>query len=511
MNLGMLLPRHARYRPDHLALVFEDTRLTYHQLNQRVNRLANTLQALGIAKGDKVATILPNCVELLDVYWACAKIGAVVVPLSPLLRADGLATLLRDSDTVAVVADAAFVPILDTILPTLPALAADHVLIVGENVGGYPSYAALVDAARAAEPTPVAISDSDPYNIIYSSGTTGLPKGIVLTHGARATYCLAFAAIFRMRPESVMLHAGSLVFNGAFVTLMPALGLGATFVLVRQFQPESFIQAIERERATHMMMVPSQIIALLNSPAFDAEALRSLEMLCTVGAPLHKEHREALNRRLPGVFYELYGITEGFTTILDKYDYAHKPLSVGSPPPFYDIRIVDEVGDEVPAGTVGEIVGRSPMMMTGYYKRPDLTAQVLRDGWLHSGDLGYLDEDGYLYLVDRKKDMITSGGINVYPKDIEEVAAQHPAVREVAVFGVPDDRWGEAPVAAVVLREPGSVSADALRAWINERVAARYQQVREVILMDDFPRNVAGKTLKRVMRDPFWQKQGTKI
>jgi acyl-CoA synthetase (AMP-forming)/AMP-acid ligase II len=206
---------------------------------------------------------------------------------------------------------------------------------------------------------------------------------------------------------------------------------------------------------------------------------------------------------LPDRFYELYGLTEGFWTILDKTQSLRKSGSVGRPPAFYEMRIVREDGSDAPAGEVGEIVGRGPSLMGGYYGRPDLTEQAIRDGWLFTGDLGYRDGEGYLYLVDRKKDMIDSGGVKVYPKDIEEVAARHPAVREVAVFGVAHEKWGETPVAAVVLNSGASITAAELRDWINERVGARYQRLHALQIMDDFPRNAAGKTLKREMRDAY--------
>jgi len=314
-----------------------------------------------------------------------------------------------------------------------------------------------------------------------------------------------------MTPETVDLHAGSIVFNGAFVTLMPTFYLGGTYVLQRQFDPVTFIEGVERERATHVMMVPAQIIAMLHAPNFSPERLDSLQMILSLGAPLHREHKERLRRLLPGRFHELYGLTEGFVTVLDPRDFDRKPDSVGVPPPLSDIRILDEKGEEVPVGEVGEICGRAPILMPGYYKRPDLTAEAVKDGWLHSGDLGYVDEEGFLYLVDRKKDMIISGGVNVYPKDIEEVVVQHPAVREAAVFGIPSDRWGETPLAAVILREAGAVSEDALRDWVNERVEAKYQRVDRVVLMQDFPRSAAGKTLKRVLREPYWANRQGKI
>jgi acyl-CoA synthetase (AMP-forming)/AMP-acid ligase II len=229
-------------------------------------------------------------------------------------------------------------------------------------------------------------------------------------------------------------------------------------------------------------------------------------MVLSLGAPLHREHRERLNRLLPDRFYELYGLTEGFVTVLDKQDYPRKPISVGAPPPFFEMRIADPDGNELPAGEVGEICGRGPTLMPGYYKRPDLTQLAIRDGWLHSGDLGYVDEDGFLYLLDRVKDMILSGGVNVYPREIEEIVVRHPAAREAAVFGVPHDKGGETPVAAVVLKEPGSQTAEALKQWINARVAAQFQRVSDVMILEDFPRNMAGMVLKREMREQYTQR-----
>jgi acyl-CoA synthetase (AMP-forming)/AMP-acid ligase II len=504
MNIGSLFARHARYRPNHPAFVFEDQRLTWNELNRSINRLSNALLALGIQKGDKVATILPNSLELFETYWAVAKIGAVVVPFSTMLLEQAMKSLLQDSDTVLLITNSNFVDSIDGIKAELPAIAEDHYLLTdGSGTAGYQDYHALKSAADESEPAGISIDPEDPFNIMYSSGTTGLPKGIVHTHRIRGAYATSFAAGFRVTPESVIMHAGAIVFNGCFVDLMPAVFLGATYVLLSQFDPITYIEAIEKEKVTHVMMVPSQIIALLKASNFSAEALQSLEMILSLGAPLLREHKEELNRQLPGRFYELYGLTEGFVTVLDKMDYAAKPDSVGVPPPFFDMRIVDASGNDLPAGEVGEICGRGPVLMPGYYKRPDLTAEAIRDGWLHSGDMGYVDEDGFLYLVDRKKDMIISGGVNVYPRDIEEVIARHPAVQEVAVFGLPHPKWGETPVAAVILQEPGSISAEALRDWINANVSAKFQRVQDVFLKQDFPRNVAGKTLKRVMRDEY--------
>ena len=349
------------------------------------------------------------------------------------------------------------------------------------------------------------VTDDDPYNIIYSSGTTGQPKGIVHTHFIRMSYCTGFASSYRIKPESVILHSGSLVFNGSFLTLMPAFYLGATYVLMPGFDARKMIDLMAAEKVTHVMVVPSQIIALLDEPDFDEDHLPHLEMICSVGAPLHLEHKEVLARRLPMRFYELYGLTEGFVTVLDRDDFPAKPGSVGVPPPLYEMRIVNDDGTDVPQGETGEIIGRGPITMPGYYKRPDLTAEAIKDGWLHSGDLGYVDEDGFLFLVDRKKDLIISGGVNVYPRDIEEIVIQHPAVTDVAVFGVPDDRWGESPVAAVRLETGADATANGVLDWVNDRVDARFQKLRAVTVLDEFPLSVAGKTLRRVIRDNYME------
>lgn len=506
LELATLLARQARYRADATAVVFEERRLTYRELWARVAQVGNALRALGVEPGDKVATVAGNCLELLETYWAVPTIGAVLVPLSPLLLPAGLASLLRDSDARCVVSQRSMLPVLREIRAELP----PHLLLVDGAEDGFGDYRAIT-ARQPTELVPADVRPDDVFNVMYTSGTTGMPKGIVHTHFIRSMYATLMGAAFRMSPDSRVMHAGAIVFNGAFVTMMPSFYNGGRYVLLRQFDARAAIETIERERITHVMLVPAQIIAILGSPAFDARRLESLECILSLGAPLLQEHKDRLNALLPGRFYELYGLTEGFVTILDRDDAVRKSGSVGIPPPFYRMRIVREDGSDAAPGEVGEIVGRGPILMTGYYKRPDLTAQAVRDGWLHSGDMGYVDEDGCLHLVDRKKDMIDSGGVKVYPRDIEEVAARHPDVQEVAVFGIPDAKWGETPLAAVILRPGARVTPEELRDWINARVAARYQRVARVVVLAEFPRSAAGKTLKRELREPYWASERRRI
>ena len=501
MNIGKLLPRHAKYRRNQLALVFGDERITFESLNLRVNRLANGFLKLGIQKGEKIATVLNNCVELLEVIWAAAKIGAVAVPLSPLLRGNGLSSLIRDSDAVLVITEPGAAEYIDAVKPDLPHISPERYYSVSGLQSGYMDYQSLKAQSTDTEPKEIEIRQSDPLNIIYSSGTTGLPKGIVHTHYIRGLYCSTFASSWRMRPESICLHTGSVIFNGAFMLMMPAMYLGSTFIFGRHLDGPQLIELIEKEKITHVTTVPAQIIAMLNASNFSSKTLSSIEAICCMGAPLHKKHKDMWNHRLPGTYYEAYGLTEGFFTVLDKYDYERKSESVGCPTPFSDIKIVDNQGTELPAGEVGEIIGRSPLAMTGYYKQSELTRQTVKNGWIFSGDLGFTGDEGFLHLVDRKKDMIISGGINVYPRDIEEVLIKHPSVREVAVYGVPSEKWGETPVAAVILQQEATATPQELSEWVNERVAARFQKVKEVVIIDEFPRTATGKVLKRSLRD----------
>ncbi len=499
------LPRHAKYKPHKTAFICGSTRLSFSELNASVNQLIHAWQKAGIKKGDKIATILPNCTALWEVYWACAKMGAVAVPLSPLLRGQGLANLLNNADTSLVISDKATAGYISSVKPLVPHLPDNRYwLINSNNTDGYTSYCDVKQMESTVEPVVEIVTGSDPYNIIYSSGTTGLPKGIVISHAVRALYGSLFANAYRMTPESIVMHSGSIIFNGSFLTLMPAMFLGCTYILQDHFDPGQVILDIGKEAVTHTILVPSQIIACLQQETFNKVSLPSIEYILSVGAPLLLEHKQKLNSRLPGVFYELYGLTEGFMTILDKTDALSKTGSVGYPPAFMDMKILNEEGVTQPVGVIGEIVGKGPLLMDSYYKNEEQTRDALREGWLYTGDLGYVDEDGFLFLTGRKKDLIISGGVNVYPADIEEVIIRHDAVKDVAVFGVSHEEWGETPVAAVVLTTGSDeLNAEMLRGWVNDHIDARFQKVQEIIIMEELPRNVAGKILKRELKEIY--------
>jgi long-chain acyl-CoA synthetase len=384
LELATLISHHARYRPDATAVVFEGERLSYRQFWARVARVGNMLRALGLGRGEKIATVAANSLEILETYWAVPTIGATLIPLSPLLLHTGLASLLHGSDARCLITQSSMLPVLREIREQLP----PHALLIDGSARGFGDYRALA-AAQSETLVPAEATAEELFNIMFTSGTTGLPKGIMHTHFVRSMYCTLMGAALRMTPESRTLHTGAIVFNGAFITMMPTFHLGGTYVLHRQFDPEETIAAIERERATHIVLVPAQIVALLSAPRFDPKRLASLECVLSLGAPLLQQYKDQLNAALPGRFYELYGVTEGFITILDRNDAVRKSGSVGVPPPFHRIRVVRDDGSDASPGEIGEIVGRGPITMTGYYKRPDLTAQAIRDGWVYSGDMGY--------------------------------------------------------------------------------------------------------------------------
>jgi acyl-CoA synthetase (AMP-forming)/AMP-acid ligase II len=433
------------------------------------------------------------------------KSGGVVVPLNLSITDAAVVAMLADSAVVAVIASDEQCRRVETLRSQLPGLLSGG--CVGcdapDAAGSWHEYRAWRDSQSPDLPV-VALVDDDECNIIYSSGTTGLPKGIVHTHRRRLDWAYDLAIALRYHCGARTLCSLGLYSNISWAGFLCTLLAGGTVVVMRAFEPRALLETVERERITHGAMVPLQFQRILEHPEFDRFDVSSLRSLMCCGSPLAGPLKAQVVQRMRCELIELYGLTEGLITTLAPEDVERKLASVGKPLPGTDIRILGPDDRDVPIGESGEIVGRGRIVMAGYHARPDANAEatfVDEQGrrWLRTGDIGRLDEEGFLYIVDRKKDMILSGGQNIYPADIESVMQGHPDVAEVAVIGVPSERWGETPLAVVVPRPGAGRDAAALAAWTNERVG-RQQRISGVAWRDSLPRNANGKILKRELR-----------
>lgn len=492
----------AAARPQATALICGDDRRDYAGLSRRIEQVARALAGLGVGKGDRVAMLAQASIPYVELFLGTLAAGACAVPLSGLASPDSLAAMVADAGAKVFAVDRHYLDLAGAVPADGPArVCFDH------EGGGWQSYEAWLAAAPATRPF-VAIRREDPFNIIYSSGTTGTPKGIVHAHGTRE------GVIRRMSGEgidanSVSLFATPLYSNTTLVALLPTLAQGGIAILMPKFDVEGYLDLAERYRATVTMLVPVQYQRLLEHPAFDRYDLSAFRLKWCTSAPLRAELKRQLITRWPGKFIEIYGLTEGGgSCLLRAHDHPDKLHTVGQPAPNADIRIIDAQGRELPRGAVGEMVGRAASMMTGYHNRPDLTEAILwraPDGqvFFRSGDMGRFDEDGFLILLDRAKDVIISGGFNIYPVDIEAELARHPAVADCAVIGVPSERWGETPLGLVVLRPGMAAGADELVDFVNARVG-KAQRVSGIEFRQSLPRSPIGKLLKRELRAPYW-------
>ena len=499
-----LFETHGRHNAGKPAVVCGTVTRNWGDFAANINRIAHGLIAHGIGKGDKVAICMGNSVEMLESLFGAVRAGACVVPLSGLLTGEQLAHLITDSRAVAVFASPEFRDRLDAGRASLGALR----LWVAERFAGADwTPAADLTADAPATPPDVRYDLTDDFNIIYSSGTTGLPKGIVQTHRARLHWAFSNAVEMSFAADTRALTTTALYSNGTWLMMLPCLFAGGTLHVMEQFDPAGFLATVARKRITHTFMVPPQFTMVLADPGMDAADLSSLNCVLCAGSPLRRELKRSVMERLSPRLFELYGFSEGFATMLRPHQHAAKFETVGTPVIGFEVRILDDAGNELPPGTAGEIAGYGAGNMKEYHDRPDLTAELIwRDergrSFIRSGDVGALDEDGYLTILDRKKDMIISGGFNVFPADIEEIVGQHPDVRDVTVIGIPHDKWGETCVALVI--PEGTAEAGAIRDWANDRLA-KHQRLHAVEFRDDFPRNALGKVLKKELRAPYWQ------
>ena len=510
--LSDLVHSHAQRQGPALAACDATECLTWAGFDAQVDAVASWLQAQGVGKGAPVAVCAVSSVHYAVVFVGILRAGGVVVPLSPSVTPEVMGSMLRDSQARMVLVDEGTQALVKEAAAALNveanATAGGPLSPAPQRLTVLPMGTAFAGPSAPRQPEPCAVHPADPFNIIYSSGTTGTPKGIVQPHGMRWMHIKRGAA-YAYGPDSRTLLSTPLYSNTTLVAFMPTLGHGGCLHLMPKFDALQWLQTAQDQRITHTMLVPVQIQRLLDHPRFDEFDLSSLTHTFSTSAPLSAALKRQWMDRTGSGLVEFYGMTEGGgTCILEAHLHPEKLHTVGRPSAGHDIRLIDEEGRELPPGSTGEVVGRSPAMMSGYHGQPEKTreaewfdAQGLR--FIRTGDVGRFDEDGFLTLMDRRKDMLISGGFNLYPSDLEALLRQHPAVADVAVVGVASRRWGETPVAWVVPR-PGAASEESLLEWFNAR-CGKMQRLAGLAFVDELPRNAIGKILKRELRE-LWKK-----
>lgn len=500
--MAELVRQHAQARPDQPALVQGVTTLTYAQLDGLMDRVATALQRDGVQPGQAVVLAGLSTPLQAALFLGALRAGVVVAPLSTSVTADSFGAMLRDADPRWLFVDA-------TAAALVPPALAGRCVALGAGAPGLPLEDWLAPAGSV--PRAVAVQPEDPFNIIYSSGTTGTPKGIVQPHGMRWMH-VKRGATYGYSPQGVTLLATPLYSNTTLVVFFPTLGFGGTVLLMAKFNAADYLQLAQAHRVTHTMLVPVQYQRILAQPDFDTHDLRSFVNKFCTSAPFSAALKADAVARWPGGLVEFYGMTEGGgTCVLEAQLHPDKLHTVGRPAEGHDLRLIDDALDEVPHGQAGEVVGHSPAMMNGYHGQPAKTREAewfAPDGkrFIRTGDIGRFDADGFLILFDRKKDLVISGGFNIYPSDLEAVLVRHPAVAEAAVVGVPSSDWGETPVAFVVAAQHAIdvqiISADALRQWANAQLG-KTQRLSDLRWVTELPRSAIGKVLKRELRDRY--------
>ena len=490
-----LIARHARGRPAQVALIQGERRVSWAQLDAMTDLVAASLQRDGIRPGESICICAANSLEYVAVFLGGLRAGAAVAPLSTHSSPQQLATMAADCGARHFFVDGA-VPAFET--------QARRIFMDG---AASPSLQDWL-LPHGSRPRPVKVTPEAPFNIIYSSGTTGTPKGIVQPHGMRWSH-VARAESYGYGPEAVTLIATSLCSNTTLVCMFPTLARGGTAVLAPpKFDAGGWLELAEKHKVTHAMLVPVQYQRILAREDFDDYNLSSFVMKFCTSAPFHGALKQQVLDRWPGGLVEFYGMTEGGgSCILEAHNFPHKLDTVGKPAEGHDMRTIDEDGRELPRGEVGEVVGRSGAMMTAYHNQPHKTREAeWRDAngqrYIRTGDVGRFDEDGFLTLMDRRKDMVISGGFNIYPSDLEAVLREHPGVADAAVIGVPSAEWGETPVAYVVPASGAVKSPEAIRAWLNDRVG-KTQRLSGLRFTTELPRSEIGKVLKRDLREQW--------
>lgn len=497
VGLSEQIALHGRFRSKNIALREWDRRVDWASYDATGNCIGHALLHSGIRPGDRIGMLVSNGIWAHELLLGIWRAGAVAVPLSPMLSADAIDRMLTDAGAAILFAGTA-----------CEDLANDssgerrQVIVEGEIFENW------LDRSRSID-TGIRNSADDLAVIIYSSGTTGTPKGIAHSHGARLSFAAGFAAEFRFHYNSVALSAIPMHSNGAWLSWSPAKWFGACTAILPAFTPDAFCAAIREYQPTHGFIVPAMAQALLAQPNIENAGLDCFETAITAGSPMPESMKAQLQRLTGNALYELWGLTEGVATIISPEDMVHRPDAVGRPILGCELRIIDTQDRDVSFAAAGEIAGHSAGLMSGYWNRQDANiAAVWKDAdervFIRTGDVGELDDDGFLTLRGRLKDMIISGGLNVYPVDIEAVLVTHEAVLDAAVVGVDDQKWGEVPVAFVRLANNSDADPVAIQHWVNEQLA-KHQRVQAVISYpQDFPRNTLGKVLKNELRQSYY-------
>lgn len=501
---------HGQARPEKTAFICGDRKVTWAEFDARASKVHDALMKAGMKKGDKVGLLALNSIVTLEIMYGVIRAGGVLVPLSALQTPNLIASLLNDAGAKFFFVVSPLEKLIVLLADKLDGVPPENRIGVGFQAVGWQDYEAFI-ADGSENLIPADVDDEDECVIIYSSGTTGVPKGIVHTHQARILTGLVSALEFRVTDASTMLIATPLFTNATWLMLLGAVCTGAEVVLAAMFSPEGFLGEVEKFKISHTFLVPTMYNAVLISPNFHTYDLSSLKVMVSMGSALPMPWKKAILEKMgPGLF-ELYGLTEGIGTTLKPEQIMEKTGSVGRAITGSNIKIIDDNGNELPRGATGEIVGYGGALMKHYHNRPEATEEIIWHDkigrtYIRTGDIGRFDEDGFLYIMDRKKDMIVTGGVNVFASDIEEVAIGHPGVAEVAVIAVPHEKWVETPLALVVLREGATATEEEIKVWINERVSAKHQRVGAVEFRHQpFPRNALGKLLKKNLREPYWK------
>jgi len=502
MNWGHILKYNAERYPEKECIIGLGKRFTYQELEKRVGSLAQGLLDLGIGKGDIVAILLYNCCEYIEITFAVNRIGAIWLPLNFRLTSEEFYYILNNAGAKALITEPEFIPVISSIKDRLPELR--YYILMGGGHDDWIQYETLIDNNQGADPPHADVDLNDLHRLMYTSGTTAHPKGVMLTYGNLYWKNIGHILTFGLTEADRTLIVGPLYHVGGMD--LPATGtlyVGGSVVILRRFDPLEVLRSIHEEKVTNLWLSPAMTIRLFQEPTFDQYDVSSVRFIIDGGekmpAPLIKEFK----KKFPQAWFaDAYGLTETVSgdTFLEKDKMLDKIGSIGKPCPHLQVRVVDDNGKDVPPNEMGEIILKGPKVFKGYWKDPKATAAAIKDGWFYTGDIGKLDEDGYLYILDRKKDIIISGGENIASPEVERVIYELPEVLEVAVVGIPDPKWLEVPKAYVVLKPGAKLSEEKIVEHCMKKLA-KFKVPKEIEFIDQLPRNPSGKVLKRELRE----------